>query len=43
MLGKSARHTYTRPLLLSARQLKSLSFAGVSLFGEWEPAQRARA
>jgi len=43
MLGKSARHTYTRPLLLSARQLKSLRFAGVSLFGEWEPAQRARA
>ena len=42
-LGKSARHTYARTLRLSAHQLKSLRFAGVSVTGAWERAQRARA
>lgn len=40
-LGKAARHLYTRPLLLTRSQLKSLRFAGVSIFGGWEHAQRA--
>ena len=42
-LGKAARHVYSRPLLFSRGQLKSLRFAGLSVFGAWEPAQRARA
>jgi pimeloyl-ACP methyl ester carboxylesterase len=41
-LGKSPRRIYARPLRLSARQLKSLRFAGVSVTGAWERAQRAR-
>jgi hypothetical protein len=41
-LGKAARHAYSRPLVLTRSQLKSLRFAGLSIFGAWEPAQRAR-
>ena len=41
-LGKASRRTYSHPLLLSSGQLKSLRFAGVSVLGSWEHAQRAR-
>ncbi len=40
-LGKATRRLYTRPLLLSRSQLKSLRFAGVSIFGAWQNAQQA--
>jgi pimeloyl-ACP methyl ester carboxylesterase len=40
-LGKAPSRRYTRPLLLSAAQLKQLRFAGVSAFGVWERPQRA--
>jgi pimeloyl-ACP methyl ester carboxylesterase len=40
-IGKSARHRYSKPLLLTATQLKQLRFAGVSEFGVWERSQRA--
>jgi pimeloyl-ACP methyl ester carboxylesterase len=40
---KGARHAYTHPLTLTRSQLKVLRFAGVSVFGVWEPAQRAHA
>jgi pimeloyl-ACP methyl ester carboxylesterase len=40
-LGKAARHVYSKPLLLTRSQLRSLRFAGVSTFGAWEPTQWA--
>lgn len=40
-IGKGAPRRYFRPLLLTAAQVKSLRFAGVSAFGVWERPQRA--
>ncbi len=41
-IGKSAPRRYTRPLSLTAAQLKRLRFASVSYFGTWEHFERAR-
>ncbi|HXD55921.1 MAG TPA: alpha/beta fold hydrolase [Solirubrobacteraceae bacterium] len=41
-IGKGAPRTYGKPLLLTRAQLKALRFAGVSSFGVFQKAQRAR-
>ena len=40
-VGKAARALYRRPLLLTKARLKTLLFASVDVFGDWEKPQRA--
>jgi pimeloyl-ACP methyl ester carboxylesterase len=41
VIGKAKRSRYRKALLLTAKQLKKLSFASVDRYGDWEKLQKA--